>query len=578
MAEESLTTYINAANRFLEARRKADWEMLFAWLRGTSAELLPYEEVRQMLRANTGSERGLQDIPIEAIVGSVSRYTDFTRNFLPRQDQDRSRWVKVKVAMEEFRGLPPIEVYQIGQVYFVKDGNHRVSIAREMGATHIQAYVTEVQSKAPLTPEVRADDLILKAEYVEFLSRTHLDVLRPEAALSVTAPGMYAVLEEHIQVHRYYMGVESRRAISDNEAVTHWYDTVYQPVSEIIHRLELLAAFPGRTEADLYLWLTEHREHLRESLGWDIPAAAAAVDLAEQFSPTPRHILTRMGEKLRELLTPNPLLSGPRPGAWRAARQHAKSLFPRLLVALNGQSSGWVALDQTLEFARREASRLYGLHIVPSEAHKETRAALDLETTFKARCAAASVPGELALEVGDITATIIARARWADLLVVSLDYPPGTGPLAKLQSGFRELIQRAPIPVLAVSRPIFPLHCLLLAYDASPKSEEALFVTAYLAARWHVQVNVLTVNADVASGQQMLEKAQVALQEYGIHAGGICETSASVGAAIAIHAEAVQADLVVMGGYTHGAMLEVVLGSAVNDVLRTSRRSVLLCR
>jgi len=551
--------------------------MLFAWLRGTSAELLPYEEVRQMLRANTGSERGLQDIPIAAIVGSVSRYTDFTRNFLPRQDQDRSRWVKVKVAMEEFQGLPPIEVYQIGQVYFVKDGNHRVSIAREMGATHIQAYVTEVQSKVPLTPEVRADDLILKAEYVDFLSRTHLDVLRPEASLSVTAPGMYAVLAEHIQVHRYYMGVESQRAISDDEAVTHWYDTVYQPVSEIIHRLELLAAFPGRTEADLYLWLTEHREHLRESLGWDIPASSAAVDLAEQFSPTPRHIITRMGEKLRELLTPNPLLSGPRPGTWRAARQHAERLFPRLLVALNGQESGWVALAQALEFARREGGQVYGLHVVHSEAHKETQAVITLESAFKQHCDAVGVPGALALEVGDVTAAIIARARWADLLVVSLDYPPGAGPFAKLQSGFRELILRAPIPVLAVPCPLFPLNRLLLAYDASPKSQEALFVTAYLASRWNVQVTVLTVNPDATAGQRTLDTALAALREYGVCADGICEPSAAPGAAIVVYLETIQADLVVMGGYAHNAMLEVVFGSAVNDVLR-NRRAVLCCR
>ncbi len=577
MSEESLTPYISAANHFFEARRKANWELLLARLRGTSAELLPYEEVRRMLQANTGSERGLHDIPIAAIVGSVSRYTDFTRSFLPRQDQDKSRWTKVKVAMEGDQGLPPIEVYQIGQVYFVKDGNHRVSIAREMGATTIQAYVTEVHSKAPLTPDVQADDLILKAEYVTFLSHTHLDDLRPEAMLTVTAPGMYAVLENHIQVHRYYMGLDLHRDIGEAEAVTHWYDTVYLLVSDIIHRLDLLAAFPGRTETDLYLWLAEHRESLRESLGWEVSASAAAADLAEQFSPTPAHIIARVGEKLRETLTPDPLLSGPRPGTWRAARQHADNLFQNLLVAINGQESGWRALDQALEFARREGGRVYGLHVVPTEAHKETQAVMSLETAFKQRCDAAGVPGALAFESGDVTAAIVARARWADLLVVSLDYPPGGGPLARFQSGFRELIQRAPTPVLVVPRPLFPLHRLLLAYDASPKSQEALFVTAYLAARWNVQVSVLTVNPDANAGQRTLAEAQAALQEYGVCADGTCETAAAAGAAIVVYLETTQADLIVMGGYAHNAMLEAVFGSAVNDVLR-NRRAVLLCR
>jgi nucleotide-binding universal stress UspA family protein len=578
MSEESLADYITAANHFFDARRKADWELLLARLRGTSAELLPYEEVRRMLQASASSERGLRDIPLAAIVGSVGRYTEFTRNFLPRQDDDKNRWTRVKVAMEESHGLPPIEVYQIGQVYFVKDGNHRVSIAREMGATTIQAYVTEVHSKASLTPDVRPDDLILKAEYVEFLNHTHLDVLHPEAMLTVTAPGMYATLEAHIQMHRYYMGVDLQHDIGETEAITHWYDTVYLPVSDIIHRLDLLAAFPGRTETDLYLWLAEHRESLRESLGWDIPTATAAADLADHFSPRPARVITRVGEKLLETLTPAPLLSGPRPGTWRATRQGADCLFHHILVALNGQESGWVALDQALEFARREDGHLYGLHVVPSEAHKETRAVLDLEETFKARCIAADVPGELAFEIGDITAAIITRARWADLLVVSLDYPPGPGPLAKLQSGFRELIQRTPIPVLAVSRPIFPVNHLLLAYDASSKSQEALFVTAYLAARWNAHVTVLTVNPDIASGRQILEKARDILREHGIQADGVGETSAPVGAAIAIQAETVQADLVVMGGYAHSAMLEVVFDSTVNAVLRAGWRAVLLCR
>lgn len=570
--------YAAAANDFFAARRKADWELLLARLRGTSAELLPYEEVRQMLQARSGAERGLQDIPIAAIVGSVSRYTDFTRSFLPKQDDDKSRWVNVKMAMEGFVGLPPIEVYQIGQVYFVKDGNHRVSIVRESGATHIQAYVTAVQSKVALTPEMQADDLILQAEYAAFLDHTHLDDLRPAAQLTVTAPGMYAVLEKHIQVHRYYMGLDFQRDIGDAEAITHWYDAVYLPVSDIIHRLNLLADFPGRTETDLYLWLAEHRESLRESLGWDIPTSAAAADLAEQFSSTPARVLTRVGEKLRETLTPDPLLSGPPPGAWRATRQPTDCLFPRLLVALNGQESGWCALAQALEIARREGGQLYGLHVVPGEAHKETQAVMTLEAAFKTQCEAAGVPGALALEVGDVTAAIVARARWADLLVVSLDYPPEAGPLAKLQSGFRELLQRVPIPVLAVPCPLFPLQSLLLAYNASPKSQEALFVTAYLAARWNVRVTVLTVNANAAAGQQALEKAQAALQDYGLPADGVCETAMPVGAAIVTHAQAAQADLIVMGGYHHPAMLEVVFGSAVNDVLRASRRAVLLCR
>jgi len=106
-------------------------------------------------------------------------------------------------------GLPPIEVYQIGEVYFVQDGNHRVSVAYQLGARYIQAYVTEVQTRVPLTPDVQPVDLILMAEYADFLEGTRLDELRPGADLRTSIPGQYQALSEHIDVHRYYMGKSS---------------------------------------------------------------------------------------------------------------------------------------------------------------------------------------------------------------------------------------------------------------------------------------------------------------------------------------------------------------------------------
>ena len=151
-----------ARDDFRRARLRAKLERIVAFLAGRSSELLRYKEVRRKLGGTNQVERGLQDIPVDAIVGSVNRYRDFTRHFLPKQDEDAARWVGVRVAMASLAGLPPIEVYQIGQVYFVLDGNHRVSVARQLGSSHIQAYVTEVETKVPLTPDVRPEDLTLK--------------------------------------------------------------------------------------------------------------------------------------------------------------------------------------------------------------------------------------------------------------------------------------------------------------------------------------------------------------------------------------------------------------------------------
>lgn len=584
--QDTRLEYASALENFRAARRKALLEQWLSFLRGESAELLAYEEVRQQLRAASQVDRGVQDIPLAAIVGSVGRYADFTRSFLPRHDGDAERWARVRLAVTRLEGAPPIQVYKLGEAYFVGDGNHRVSIARELGATYIQAYVTEVQTKVPLTPDVRPDDLILKAEYAEFLEHTRLDEHHPELDLCVTAPGKYRALAEHIEVHRYYMGQELRREVALPEAAAHWYDAVYLPLVETIHQFGLLRDFPERTETDLYLWLGEHSAGLRAWLGWEVEPEAAVRDLVNRFSVRPERWIVRVGEKLLHALTPAELEAGPPPGQWRERRAppaHTAAghdaLFRDIIVALNGQESGWRALEQALEIARCEQGQVLGLHVVPSEAHKETKLALDVEWLFAQRCAEAGVEGHLTLATGEVAEQIAARARWADLVVASLDYPPETGPLAGLHSGFRALLQRAPVPVLALPAPIFPLRSMLLAYDGGPKSEEALFLATYLAARWP-ELRLVVVSARTETEPPVTETlaaAQRYLAEHGLEADVIARIAAPADAIIATAAE-YECDLIVMGGYGHAPVLQTVFGSAVDAVLRRARRPVLVCR
>ncbi len=206
---------IQAMDDYQKARRKADFQELFARMLGNSEEmeLLSYDEVRQHLRAIEKSAEQLVEIPLDAIVGSVGRYHDFTRKFLPKASISQDRWARVMAHTKGLSGLPPIDVYKIGEVYFVKDGNHRVSVARQMGNTAIQAYITEVESRVHLSQEITPDDLIIKAEYVRFLEKTSLDKLKSGADLSATKPGAYPALLEHISVHRYYLGIEQDHEI-----------------------------------------------------------------------------------------------------------------------------------------------------------------------------------------------------------------------------------------------------------------------------------------------------------------------------------------------------------------------------
>src|SRR5215216_5158072 len=194
-----------AIHDFQSARQRASIQEILARLRGKSTQLLSYDEVAQKLNLHARVERGIKNIPLDAIVGSVGRYTDFTRTFLPRRTGDQERWARVKAAMVEGVGLPPIEVYKVGEAYFVIDGNHRVSIARQEGFDRIQARVIEVQTKIPLTPSVQPDDLIIKAEYADFLDVTRIMDLRPNVDLSVTIPGQYEKLMQQIYTQQYLL-------------------------------------------------------------------------------------------------------------------------------------------------------------------------------------------------------------------------------------------------------------------------------------------------------------------------------------------------------------------------------------
>jgi len=255
--------------------------------------LLSFDQVHELLSGRQGIDRGTQMIPITSIVGSVGRYRDFDRAFLPLSGADSERWKQLDIAVNELRSLPPIDVYKIGEVYFVRDGNHRVSVAKANGMTHIEANVTEIESRVPLTPDVDVDDLIIKTEYAHFLKQTHLDDTRPEQNITLTEPGRYNILLEHIEVHRYYLGLQWGHEPSMEEAATSWYDTVYLPIIQAIREVEVMKEFPQRTEADLYLWVSYHRERLHELYGVMPPDKEVAATLAEQFSDRPIARLTK---------------------------------------------------------------------------------------------------------------------------------------------------------------------------------------------------------------------------------------------------------------------------------------------
>ena len=276
-----------AARGFERAHRRAFMQDMLALIRYEPADLLPFAAVLEKLHLGSKSYLGIQQIPLAKIVGSVSRYEDFTRTFMPRKTSSRLRWESVE-KMADSQGWPPIEVYQVSDTYFVRDGNHRVSVAQELGLDTIEAHVWEYPTRVPLEADDDWDDLILRQEYLEFLQDTQLDQLRPAQSIILTIPGGYWELEEHMAVYRHWLNLAQRREISWPEAVASWYDTVYVPLIEKIQAEDILAFFPGRIEADLVVWILRHQEKLERRYGGeDVLPDKAAEDFVERTRANP---------------------------------------------------------------------------------------------------------------------------------------------------------------------------------------------------------------------------------------------------------------------------------------------------
>lgn len=559
MASNSLG-FKMAIQDFRNARQQAALQEIFGRLTGRSTQLLDYDEVAKKLKLTSRADRGVRPIPLQAIVGSVGRYTDFTRTFLPRQKEDEQRWARVKTVVAGKEAVPPIEVYKVGEVYFVLDGNHRVSIARQEGREFIDACVIEVQTQVPLTPDIQPDDLIVKAEYADFLEKTHLADLRPNVDISLTAPGQYKRLMDQIEAQCDCSREEKGSEAPFEAAVLHWYDEVYLPMAEAICEQGLLRWFPNRTVADLVLWVSEHRDELELELGWAVRADAAVTDLAARRSSR-----AYSGEQVV--------------GHWRQTRlvdRYTEALFRDVLVPLSGSPAGWCAVEQAIAVAAREDARLFGLHIVKSAKEKHTDELHEMKTRFDNSCRKAGVDGKLLVESGELIDKICKRALLTDLVVLNSANPPGMG-LSSLGSGIRSIVWRCARPILTVDQNVSSLDRAMLAFDGSPKAREALFVATYMAEKWLTKLTVVALTDGDRIPPTVLDYARAYLDLHEVEV----EFIMAEGPIQTLHRLMHEHDIniLLMGGYSVSHVQEVMGGgSAVNFMLRENHCPIFICR
>jgi nucleotide-binding universal stress UspA family protein len=546
---------IQARRDFHQARQRAAMERVLAGLTGRPAELLSFQEVYERLKATVGADKGLHEIPLDAIVGSVGRYQDFSRTFLPRRNADELRWVNVKTAVgaRAIDALPPIKVYKIGEAYFVQDGHHRISIARQSGQSSIQAYVTEVLTRAPLTAGVGPDELIVKSEYAAFLEYTQLDRLRPGAELALTIPGRYARFEAHIEAHRFMAEMAQGREIDWRTAVATWYDEAYLPVLAAIREQNILRDFPGRTEADLYLWISDHQLAIRQELGWPVRPEVAAVNLARYPADT-----TFSSGRVRGLLSGAHLrlarLLGHRhkPGVsrWHQEKlvtRYSAALFSDLLVPFSGDGAGWPAFEQAVLIAQRECATVHGLLVLDKTAAKQAESTAAIRATFERRCREAGVEGHLSAEAGRPAAVVRVRSSLVDLIVLDRHYGNRPGNAHALSVACQALARGPLRPLLIVTQTPSAMARPLLVLDSSLEARDALFVAAYLAEMWQRPLHVLAHTPGSRAAAQTLAYARRYLRMHEVDATFITSDQIS-GEALLETAAAHHNDLIVAAG------------------------------
>ena len=270
-----------AQEDFSRARNKAWINEMQNIMHPDKKRLLSLNDVKKILKPKNEVYIGLKTVPIKKIVGSEGRYNDFDNHFLPRSNELKQRWVNIDQAHLSDIVLPPIQLYELGGLYFVRDGNHRVSVAKTQGVEFIDAEVISLQSEVQLPPDVRLDtllDAVIRYEKRVFYNETHFGDLTDYWDLDFTATGRYDVIYNHILVHKYYMNEQQHTEIDFNDALISWFKTVYLPVIAVIDKYTLLSDFKDRTKSDIYVWIVKHWDRLKQKNGNDFSLDEAALD------------------------------------------------------------------------------------------------------------------------------------------------------------------------------------------------------------------------------------------------------------------------------------------------------------
>jgi hypothetical protein len=258
---------VDAQHDFMRARRRATIAKLVARLRGEPDDVgvvLPYEEVIQALGFVSERSAGLQVVPLDQIVGSVDRGRDFDRRFRPTSGRSRSRWEQIAAAARRGEAFPPVDLVKVGQLYFLRDGHHRVSVARALGRTDIDGYVTDVVTRIDADQAIKLSDLPLKSHERVFFERVPLPTnSRAEVVLSDRDD--YDELAEAVEAWGFRATQSRGEPLDREQTALLWLETEYRPVVAMLREAGLIQ---GCTDAEAYMRIAAERYRLLRTHDW----------------------------------------------------------------------------------------------------------------------------------------------------------------------------------------------------------------------------------------------------------------------------------------------------------------------
>jgi hypothetical protein len=269
MARDTGLPSADAQFDFSRARRRRALSRLSAGLRREPDDvnhILPFEEVVSALGRRGEKRLGLQLLPLDSIVGTVDRTREFDRSFRPTSPRVRERWQRINTAQRKGEAMPPIDVYRIGDLHFVKDGHHRVSVARALGHKDINAYVTEVVTEVGADRKIRLQDLPLKSHQRLFYDRVPLAPERRER-IHLTDEWRYAALAEAVEAWGFRASQACGEPFSREEVAERWFRDEYEPVVEMLHEAELIPR--NSTDTEAYMKVATLRYLILRTHEWD---------------------------------------------------------------------------------------------------------------------------------------------------------------------------------------------------------------------------------------------------------------------------------------------------------------------